>query len=162
MEPADTDYLYFVTVNLATGKTKFARPWMSTTETSTSIRNTARPQMSADHASRRCGVLGSPIAHSLSPSCIGLLTPRLALTGGTTRRTSRRTELAAFVAELDSSWRGLSLTMPLKRAAIGLCDHVEPMAAQLEAVNTMVRESDGTWCGSNTDVPVAFARSRGG
>ncbi len=108
--------------------------------------------MSADQASRRCGVLGSPIAHSLSPVLHRAAYAALGLDWRYDATDVKTDQLAAYVAELDSSWRGLSLTMPLKRAAIDLCAHVEPMAAQLEAVNTMVRESDGTWSGSNTDM----------
>ena len=45
--------------------------------------------------------------------------------------------LADFVAGLDSSWRGLSLTMPLKEAVLGLGE-VEPVARLAGAGNTLI------------------------
>jgi shikimate dehydrogenase len=60
-------------------------------------------------------------------------------------------ELAGFVAGLDETWAGLSLTMPLKRAAIPLCDSLGKVAAAVGAVNTLTF-AGGTH-GENTDVP---------
>jgi shikimate dehydrogenase len=60
--------------------------------------------------------------------------------------------LAAFVEGLTGQWRGLSLTMPLKRRVIGLCHTVEPLAAALQSVNTVVIDGDGKRSGHNTDV----------
>jgi shikimate dehydrogenase len=61
-------------------------------------------------------------------------------------------ELAEFVAGLDSSWRGLSLTMPLKEVALTVASSVTPIASALGAANTLVRVSDG-WRAENTDAP---------
>jgi shikimate dehydrogenase len=60
--------------------------------------------------------------------------------------------LAELLAGLDSSWRGLSLTMPLKRAAVPLCDALSPTARRVGAVNTVLLTEDGR-AGDNTDVP---------
>jgi shikimate dehydrogenase len=60
-------------------------------------------------------------------------------------------DLPAFVAGLDDSWRGLSLTMPLKRAVLPLLDEVSPVASQVGAANTVVLER-GRLLGDNTDV----------
>ena len=70
--------------------------------------------------------------------------------------------LAGFLAGLDSSWRGLSLTMPLKRAVLPLLDTLSPTAATVKAVNTVVFDS-GHRFGDNTDVPgvVAALAERG-
>jgi shikimate dehydrogenase len=48
-------------------------------------------------------------------------------------------ELAAFVAGCDDRWRGLSLTMPLKSAALELGD-VDPLARFAGAANTLIFE----------------------
>jgi shikimate dehydrogenase len=71
--------------------------------------------------------------------------------------------LAAFLAGLDPSWRGLSLTMPLKEAALGCVDEVSDLARLVRAVNTVLLEPDGRRVGDNTDVPgmVAALRERG-
>jgi shikimate dehydrogenase len=62
--------------------------------------------------------------------------------------------LRGFIGGLDRSWRGLSLTMPLKRAVVPLLDEVTERAAQAGAANTVVLE-DGRLTGHNTDVPGA-------
>ena len=46
-------------------------------------------------------------------------------------------ELAAFVADCDEQWRGLSLTMPLKAAALELGE-VDPLARFAGAANTLI------------------------
>src|SRR5690606_20934965 len=68
--------------------------------------------------------------------------------------------LAAFLDGLDPSWRGLSLTMPLKRAVLPLLDETDEQAVRAGAVNTVVLEADGRRVGANTDVPGAAAALR--
>jgi len=60
--------------------------------------------------------------------------------------------LAEFLAGLDRSWRGISLTMPLKREVIGLCDRVESRGRLLQSINTVVIDDEGRRRGYNTDV----------
>jgi len=62
-------------------------------------------------------------------------------------------ELRGFVASLGDDVRGLSLTMPLKRAALDLVDTVDPVAELIGAANTMLFEPDGSRSAHNTDVP---------
>ena len=59
--------------------------------------------------------------------------------------------LARFLDGLDGSWRGLSLTMPLKRAVLPLLDDVSETARRAGVVNTVVLR-DGRRSGHNTDV----------
>lgn len=65
-------------------------------------------------------------------------------------------ELAAFMANCDESWRGLSLTMPLKRQAIALADEVTDVARILGVANT-VEFRDGQIIVSNTDCAGALS-----
>ena len=60
--------------------------------------------------------------------------------------------LAAFLDGLDGRWRGLSLTMPLKRAVLPLADSVTDRAAQAAAANTLVLDGRRRIV-HNTDVP---------
>lgn len=99
----------------------------------------------------RCGVLGSPIGHSLSPVLHREAYAALGLAWEYDAYEVAAPQLADFVAGLGREWRGLSLTMPLKQVAVGLCESVEPVAARLGVVNTLVRGSAG-WLGHNTDV----------
>lgn len=99
----------------------------------------------------RCGVLGDPIRHSLSPVLHLAAYAALGLDWDYAAHRVGADELPDFVAGLDGSWRGLSLTMPLKQVAAGLCHSVDPLANRLNAVNTLVRDDRG-WIGHNTDV----------
>ncbi|MFF6887069.1 shikimate dehydrogenase [Streptomyces sp. NPDC012421] len=113
---------------------------------------------------RRAAVLGSPIAHSLSPVLHRAAYAELGLDDWSYDRFEiDEAALPGFVAELDSSWAGLSLTMPLKRAIIPLLDEISGTAASVEAVNTVVLREDGRRVGDNTDIPgmIAALRERG-
>ena len=57
----------------------------------------------------------------------------------------------AALAGLDDQWRGLSLTMPLKEAALRTASHVTATAADTGVANTLVHGPEG-WTGYNTDV----------
>ncbi|WP_137990526.1 shikimate dehydrogenase [Streptomyces vilmorinianum] len=117
--------------------------------------------MSTHH---RAAVLGSPIAHSLSPVLHRAAYAALGLEGWSYDRFEvDEAGLPGFVAGLDDSWAGLSLTMPLKRAIIPLLDEISDTAASVEAVNTVVLTEDGRRVGDNTDIPgmVAALRERG-
>ncbi|MFF3246055.1 shikimate dehydrogenase [Streptomyces sp. NPDC002870] len=113
---------------------------------------------------RRAAVLGSPIAHSLSPVLHRAAYAELGLAHWSYDRFEvDEAGLAGFVAGLDSSWAGLSLTMPLKRAILPLLDTISDTAASVEAVNTVVFTEDGRRVGDNTDIPgmIAALRERG-
>lgn len=101
---------------------------------------------------RRCAVLGSPIAHSLSPVLhrAAYRTHRLPWTYSTRECTEEG--LPALLGSLDDSWRALSLTMPLKRAVLPLLDEVSALGSALGAVNTVLLDDDGVRRGHNTDV----------
>ncbi|MFD0447369.1 MULTISPECIES: shikimate dehydrogenase [Streptomyces violaceusniger group] len=117
---------------------------------------------------RRAAVLGSPIAHSLSPVLHRAAYRELGLTGWTYDRFEvDETGLPDFFKHLGEdagpAWAGLSLTMPLKRAVIPLLDEISDTAASVEAVNTVVFGDDGRRRGDNTDIPgmLAALRERG-
>ncbi|MFF4589619.1 shikimate dehydrogenase [Streptomyces sp. NPDC001388] len=113
---------------------------------------------------RRAAVLGSPIAHSLSPVLHRAAYEALGLGGWTYDRFEVDEEaLPGFVEQLGPEWAGLSLTMPLKRAVIPLLDEISETAASVDAVNTLVFTEDGRRVGDNTDIPgmVAALREHG-
>ncbi|MEU0739629.1 shikimate dehydrogenase [Streptomyces sp. NPDC006134] len=115
-------------------------------------------------APRRAAVLGSPIAHSLSPVLHRTAYEELGLTGWTYDRFEvDEAALPGFLDRLGPEWAGLSLTMPLKRAVIPLLDEISETAASVEAVNTVVFTEDGRRIGDNTDIPgmVAALREHG-
>ncbi|MER5678241.1 shikimate dehydrogenase [Streptomyces sp. NPDC002238] len=113
---------------------------------------------------RRAAVLGSPIAHSLSPVLHRAAYAELGLDHWSYDRFEvDEAGLPGFVEGLDSTWAGLSLTMPLKRAIMPMLDGISDTAASVEAVNTVVLTEDGRRLGDNTDIPgmVAALRERG-
>lgn len=101
---------------------------------------------------QRAAVLGSPVAHSLSPALHRAAYDALGLQGWEYgRHEVDEAGLAGFVEDLDASWRGLSLTMPLKEAAFEVADEVSETARRCRAINTLVPTPAG-WVGDNTDV----------
>ena len=105
-------------------------------------------------ASRRAAVLGSPIAHSLSPVLHRAAYAELGLTDWTYDRFEvDEAALPRFLEGLGPEWAGLSLTMPLKRAVIPLLDEISDTASSVDAVNTVAFHQDGRRTGDNTDIP---------
>lgn len=101
----------------------------------------------------KAAVLGSPVEHSLSPALHRAGYAALGLTGWSYElHRVEEAELPAFVGGLDAAWRGLSCTMPLKRAVLAVADRVSPLAARAGAGNTLIRRTDGGWDADNTDV----------
>ncbi|MBO0900379.1 shikimate dehydrogenase [Cellulomonas sp. zg-ZUI222] len=107
-------------------------------------------------AARRAAVLGHPVAHSLSPVLHRAAYTALGLDGWRYDAVDvTQDALPALLADLDDSWAGLSLTMPLKQTVIALLDHVEPLAEVVGAVNTVLPQGSGAGrmlTGANTDV----------
>lgn len=103
-------------------------------------------------APRRCAVLGSPIAHSLSPVMHRRAYAELGLDWTYEAIEVDEAGLGAFLDGLDERWRGLSLTMPLKRVAVGLVDEVSDRVRSVSALNTIVVDG-GRRVGDNTDIP---------
>ncbi len=99
-----------------------------------------------------CAVIGNPIEHSLSPAmhnaayrAIGMNAVYLAF---------HITDVAGCLGGMRAipSFRGMSVTIPHKRAVMEYLDSIEPMALHVGSVNTITRE-DGCLIGSTTDGP---------
>lgn len=98
-------------------------------------------------------VIGDPIVQSKSPTIHGLWLSRLGLDAAYRAVHVTSEGLADYLASrrADPAWRGCNVTMPHKQAVIPLLDRLDPLAARIGAVNTIVREDDGTLTGYNTD-----------
>lgn len=108
-----------------------------------------------------CAVVGDPIAHSLSPVLhrAGYAAAGLDdVTYGAVRVPDGG--LAGFVAGLDDTWRGLSLTMPHKRRALELGGTVTERARLAGGANTLVLDRGVVVLADNTDLPGAAAAVR--
>ncbi len=109
----------------------------------------------------RAAVLGSPVAHSLSPVLHGAGYAALGLEDWSYEvHEVARGGLARFTAGLGEEWRGLSLTMPLKEEGLELAATATPTARSAGAANTLVRRADGGWDAHNTDVHGVYAALR--
>ncbi len=113
---------------------------------------------------RRAAVLGMPVAHSLSPVMHAAAYAELGLDWDYPAVECDEGALAQALHRVrtEPGWVGLSLTMPLKTAVLGLLDTLDATAALLGAANTVVVRQDpaataaaGTpvrLAGFNTDV----------
>ena len=96
-------------------------------------------------------VLGSPVAHSLSPVLHNAAYAALGLTDWSYGlHECREPELAGFVDGLGPEWAGLSLTMPLKLVTLDVADEVDELAGAIGAANTLVLTGRRT--AYNTDI----------
>jgi shikimate dehydrogenase len=101
----------------------------------------------------KAAVLGSPIAHSLSPALHLAAYQALGLDGWSYQAIEcDEAGLPGLLAGCGPDWAGLSLTMPLKRSVLGLLDSAEPLVVQAGVANTVVFDA-GRRRGHNTDVP---------
>lgn len=99
----------------------------------------------------RAAVLGSPVAHSLSPALHRSAYAALGLDARYDAVELGRGELAGFLDGCGPEWRGLSLTMPLKEEAVLVAAHGDELTELLGVANTLVPGHDG-WRATNTDV----------
>jgi len=100
----------------------------------------------------RAAVLGSPVAHSLSPVLHRAAYAHLGLRWRYDAIECDVEQLAGFVAALTPDWGGLSLTMPLKSAVLPLADEIDESSRAAGAANTLVLRG-GRRAAANTDVP---------
>lgn len=117
--------------------------------TAQELRNVFRIDQ-VDVATRVYGVVGDPIAHSLSPAIMNAAFRRenvnavyLALHAKTLK------DLLTCVREIPI--HGLSVTMPYKESILPHLDNTDSHSTKVGACNTVVRAQDGKLYGFNTD-----------
>ncbi len=117
--------------------------------TAQELRNVYRIER-VDVATRVYGVVGDPIAHSLSPAIMNAAFRRenvnavyLALHAKTLK------DLLTCVREIPI--HGISVTMPYKEAILPHLDNTDSHTTKIGACNTVVRAQDGKLYGFNTD-----------
>ncbi len=107
----------------------------------------------------RAAVLGSPIAHSLSPALHRAAYAALGLDWTYDGIEVASGGLASFFAGLTGEWAGLSLTMPLKQEVLPLLTSASRLVDVTGAANTVVL-AGGERVGHNTDVQGIVAALR--
>jgi shikimate dehydrogenase len=100
-------------------------------------------------------VIGDPIAQSKSPAIHGYWIGGLGLEARYEACHVTVGELPDYLAARrdDEAWRGCNVTMPHKLAVMPLLDRLDPLSERIGAVNTIVRQEDGSLIGYNTDAP---------
>lgn len=93
----------------------------------------------------QCGLLGGKLGHSYSPQIHSYLGDY-----AYTLMEKTHQELPEFLT--GGTFDGLNVTIPYKKDVIPYCAALTPTARQLGAVNTIVRQKDGTLLGHNTDL----------
>ncbi len=97
-------------------------------------------------------VIGDPIAHSKSPALHNFWLEKLGAAPTYRAQHVLSDKLGDYIKSRrsDPEWRGCNITMPHKQAVIDLADRLDPVATQIGAINTLVREGDQL-IGYNTD-----------
>ena len=100
-------------------------------------------------------VIGDPIVQSKSPAIHNFWLGKLGIAADYRACHVKPDELADYFAKrrTDADWRGCNITMPHKQTAMAFLDAIDPQAARIGAVNTVVRSVDGRLTGYNTDAP---------
>lgn len=98
-------------------------------------------------------VIGDPIEQSKSPLIHRFWLKQMGLEGEYERHLVTSDGLAQYLGRFRDvdDWVGCNVTMPHKQAIIPMLDRLDPIAATLGAVNTVVRQEDGSLVGFNTD-----------
>ncbi len=103
-------------------------------------------------ATRLAGVVGNPIAHSMSPILHNAWLAAAGVDGVYVPFGVAGDRFAGFVDGLrGGSLRGLNVTIPFKEQALALADKAGSRATLAGAANLLVFEPDGTIAADNTD-----------
>jgi shikimate dehydrogenase len=96
--------------------------------------------------------MGWPVKHSRSPRLHGFWIEKYDIDGAYVPLAVRPDDLPAALRALRTlGFAGANLTVPHKELALGVLDHVDPLARRIGAANTIVVRDDGSLEGSNTD-----------
>lgn len=98
-------------------------------------------------------VIGDPIAQSKSPLIHRFWLGKLGIEGDYRRFHVPPDELAHYLASAraDADWRGCNVTIPHKVAVMDLVDDPGGVRDSIGAMNTILRQPDGSLIGTNTD-----------
>ena len=102
------------------------------------------------------GIIGYPVAHSLSPLMHNTAFKELGVDAVYKLFPLKKNELDIFFTELrkpSSPVFGLNVTVPHKEAVLEYLDNITPLAQKIMAVNTIVINKERKLLGYNTDAP---------
>lgn len=104
-------------------------------------------------------VIGDPIAQSKSPLIHKFWLSKLGIPGDYRPFHVPADELADYIAGAcaDADWRGCNVTLPHKIAVMDLVDDPGGVRDTIGAMNTILRQPDGSVIGTNTDAAGFYA-----
>jgi shikimate dehydrogenase len=104
-------------------------------------------------------VIGDPISHSKSPVIHKFWIDKLGLQGDFRTAHVMADGLADYIESrrADPAWRGCNITLPHKTAIMDLVDDPGDVRGSIGAMNTVIRQRDGSLVGTNTDAAGFFA-----
>lgn len=109
--------------------------------------------MTLTGAGRIAGVIGWPIAHSVSPTLHGYWLEELQIDGALVPLAVAREDFARVIRALQrSGFRGVNVTLPHKEAAYALADKSDAAAKAAGAANLLIFHPDGQVEARNTDM----------
>ena len=98
------------------------------------------------------GVIGWPIAHSQSPRLHNFWLQELSLNGVYIPLEVHPSDIIeAFKSLPKLGFSGVNITVPYKEQICDILDHIDPFAARVGAVNTIVIGENGQMFGTNSD-----------
>ena len=108
--------------------------------------------MAAPQSFKLAGVIGWPVAQSRSPVLHGHWLSQYGIRGTYLPLPVKPEVLPDAIRGLRAlGFSGCNVTIPHKLGALNLVDQVDPVAARIGAVNTVVVQDDGMLSGFNTD-----------
>ena len=108
--------------------------------------------MSISGATRVAGVVGRPIAHSMSPILHNAWLAAAGIDGVYVPFSTQPSRFTAFAESLrGGTVAGLNVTLPFKGEALAVADEASFRARSAEAANLLVFREDGTIFADNTD-----------
>jgi shikimate dehydrogenase len=108
--------------------------------------------MTLTGAGKIAGVIGWPIAHSVSPILHGYWLAEEKIDGALVPLPVARENFARVIAALQmAGFRGVNVTLPHKEAAFAVADRSDAAAKQAGAANLLIFHPDGHIEGRNTD-----------
>ncbi len=103
------------------------------------------------------GVIGDPVAHSLSPRIHNTAFAEVGCDAVYVPLWVEGDAAAVVRAMREFAFSGYSVTIPHKQTVMPAADEVEPLARRIGAVNTLHRRADGSLLATNTDWTAGMA-----
>lgn len=97
------------------------------------------------------GIIGHPVAHSLSPLMHNAALKALNIEGNYAAQDLSPENFDEQISLIKKQWSGWNTTVPFKGEIIRHLDTIDPDALQINSVNTVVRLKNGQFWGTTTD-----------